>query len=202
MLITSSSHVLTNPESMNSRVFLICYKWIFIWESNKLTHAKEWFRPLDQSKLPIYKKVTWNFTTKLSVHVLCTIARYLYDKHFLVVTISSVVYELINMKKRRKLHNQNHILASNFDERENQLRHPHFPSLCNRAIFNKFSFKMLPGLSIYLVSLAPSGLLLPSVMYEVVTRGLTEPIDFCQQSRYSHCRLLSYPSLCNFAMFP
>ena len=46
--------------------------------------------------------------------------------------------------------------------RENQLRHPHFPSLCNRAIFNKFSFKMLPGLSIYLVSLAPSGLLLPS----------------------------------------
>ena len=106
------------------------------------------------------------------------------------------------MKKRRKLHNQNHILASNFDERENQLRHPHFPSLCNRAIFNKFSFKMLPGLSIYLVSLAPSGLLLPSVMYEVVTRGLTEPIDFCQQSRYSHCRLLSYPSLCNFAMFP
>ena len=35
---------------------------------------------------------------------------------------------------------------------------------------------MLPGVSIYAVSL------LASVMYEVVTLALTEPIDFCQQT--------------------
>ena len=42
---------------------------------------------------------------------------------------------------------------------------------------------MLPGV-VYRFTLSVSiWLFLPSVMYEVVTRGLTEPIDFCQQSR-------------------
>ena len=43
---------------------------------------------------------------------------------------------------------------------------------------------MLPGGVVYRFTLSVSiWLFLPSVMYEVVTRGLTEPIDFCQQSR-------------------
>ena len=42
---------------------------------------------------------------------------------------------------------------------------------------------MLPGV-VYRFTLSVSiWLFLPSVMYEVVTRGLTEPIDFCQQRR-------------------
>ena len=44
-IICRSWHVFTNPESTNPDFFLICYRWIFIWEfSQKKIKIKRQFR--------------------------------------------------------------------------------------------------------------------------------------------------------------